>query len=72
MASIGSLLGNVSAHGDRNILHSGTGLVSAGLNFSLPSADDPATFVGRTPCTPNTLSTPLHDRDGAIPVPQLQ
>ncbi|KAH8875159.1 TATA-box-binding protein isoform 2 [Schistosoma japonicum] len=72
VASIGSLLGNLPLQGDSN-LQQKTPLISGGsVNLSLHVSDNAASIPGRTPCTPLTLSTPLQDRDGPIPIPQLQ
>ncbi|CAH8535571.1 unnamed protein product [Heterobilharzia americana] len=73
VASIGSLLGNLPLHGDSNLQQKPPSLIpGSSINLSLHGSDDPISIPGRTPCTPINLSTPLQDRDGAIPVPQLQ
>ncbi|CAH8513241.1 unnamed protein product [Heterobilharzia americana] len=73
VASIGSLLGNLPLHGDSNLQQKPPSLIpGSSINLSLHGSDNPVSIPGRTPCTPINLSTPLQDRDGAIPVPQLQ
>ncbi|CAH8629984.1 unnamed protein product [Dicrocoelium dendriticum] len=73
VASIGSLLGGLQAQKDHSTQSHGTsGQSNSGLQQGLSDLHNPGSVPGRTPYTPNTLTTPLHDRDSGIPKPQLQ
>ncbi|VDP75004.1 unnamed protein product [Echinostoma caproni] len=74
VTSIGSLLGNLHGQSEHHPLTQGTPapVPSNTLNLGLSDPHNPGSVPSRTPYTPNSLTTPLHDRDGAIPKPQLQ
>lgn len=74
VTSIGSLLGNLHGQSEHQPLTQGTPapLASNPINLGLSDLHNPGSVPSRTPYTPNSLTTPLHDRDGAIPKPQLQ
>ncbi|KAF5396636.1 TATA box binding protein like 2, partial [Paragonimus heterotremus] len=74
VTSIGSLLGNLQTQrgGHSDLLLSTPQPGNSILHPSLSDPHNPGSVPGRTPYTPNTLTTPLHERDGGIPKPQLQ